>query len=374
MPPSSGQIKENPLYIELGEIGRQEKSLQPAALLNYETLLHCTAVNRMVAASATDLQRARAASRAIKQIVDDIADPGDSRIAQAALCTVDKYVGATVDDRKSLLDREYGITAERYGQRRQFVVASVVDALEEPRPDRPKRIPDPGRDDPVGYNRLCLWRDAFTLHCSGLASLYVMENPEMGLGEHPAVEACSKSLFDALTIFLYSTYQSSVAHPDTMEEWVGGCLDQETIAWLLRTIRTLNDYCPLLQQLDDESEDGLLYYCIPGATKNGIHVRDLYTSVWKPWYFAERGSADVLVSIERITGKAGAISAVLHQARCTGVNQPLEKEIQSEAFDALDRYYGYRTNRPLKTGETLRESFDTFCRLRSRELVKNEMP
>jgi hypothetical protein len=50
------------------------------------------------------------------------------------------------------------------------------------------------------------------------------------------------------------------------------------------------------------------------------------------------------------------------------------EEIQSEAFAAVDRYYGYRPREPLVNRQSLFQLFDAFCKERGPALVQTAMP
>ncbi len=369
MPSTHGK---DPLYRDLEKTGSRRVSLEPTRMLDCQTLLHCNAVNRRVPTGATDIQRAIAAREAIIECVGLIKDTTDQQIAEAVLCTDTSYASTAVETRKKRLDQEHGITEKTFTRRRPPLLRQLAHDLTVV-PSKAPPIHTPGSKKFIGYNVSCLWRDAFTLHCAGLASLFVSQDNGIPFGSRGAIEACAESLFDALTIFLYGSYYSCVVYPSMMEKWLERCLDRERIDWLLRTVRLLNSYCPLLQQLEPD-EGSLLFEFMPAVGKGGMHIRDLYTTIWKPWYFAEHDSgAHVITDIERITAQSGAIGTVLHDARCVGINQPLESQIHLEAFRSVESYYGHTADEALADGQSLLGLYDAFCLNSSPALVKNAL-
>ena len=370
MPATQGK---DPLYIDLEKAGSRGVSLEPTRMLDCQALLHCNAVNRRVASDATDIARAEAAREAIIELVGLIDDETDQQIAGAILCTDTSYASETVEARKNRLYKEHGISEKTFTRRRPPILRQLVQRLNVP-PIKAPPTYAPGTKKFIGYNLSCLWRDALTLHCAGLASLFVSQKNEISFTGRSHPEACAKSLFDALIIFLYGSYYSCVAYPSMMEEWLKNYMDRERIDWLLRTVRALNSYCPLLQRSEPD-EGSLLFEFMPDVGKGGMHIRDLYATIWKPWYFAQYDSdPSVITDIQHITAQSGAIRTALQDARCVGVNQPLEESIHLEAFDSIERYYGYMADQTRVAGEGRLELYDTFCEERSPALAKIALP
>ncbi len=370
MPATEGK---DPLYLDLEKAGSKRVSLEPTRMLGCRTLLHCNAVKRRVASDASDIARAEAAREAIIELVGLIEDDNDKQIAEAVLCTDASYASTSVGERKERLDRDFGLSEKIFTRCRPPILRQLVQRLNVP-PIKAPPTYAPGTKKFIGYNLSCLWRDAFTLHCAGLASLFVSQKNDISFTGSSHPEACAKSLFDALTIFLYGSHYSCVAYPSMMEQWLKNYMDRERIDWLLRTVRALNSYCPLLQRSEPD-EGSLLFEFMPDVGKGGMHIRDLYTRIWKPWYLAQYDSdPSIIADIQHITAQSGAIRTALQDARCVGVNHPVEESIHLEAFNSVEHFYGYGADETLVNGQSLLVLYDAFCQERSPVLAKNALP
>jgi len=370
-------LADDPLYKELGKIGRVQKSLAPGGLLSYKELLSCAEVNRRVSAQATPLQRAEAAAEAIIEAVAGI-DNEAEQIAEAVLCIRGSYIGKSVKDRKRALR---GISAESFKQKRPEALAHVVAFLSAPVRHNPiplpPRPPELEQGDYLGYNVRCVSRDAFALHCSGLASLFVCEFDavlrEHGIEQsgHMHSEACAEQMFRDFSTFVSSSHYSFVDHLASFREWAAKrSIEPETAEWLALSVQQTTAYCPLAST---DASDTTVFQLMGGPSGNGVHVRDLYSLVWEPWYFADWPFHPKVPSgVERITVQSGAIASVL--TGYLGTNQPVDQEARDEAVDTVGRYYGYRDGELTVDGKSLVEHTRAYFKVRGGELVNRVLP
>lgn len=133
-------LAQDPLYGELGEIGRKQKSLEPTGLLSYEEVLSCPEVTRRSGPEATQFDLARHARQALLDAVASITDQRDNLIAEAALCTTELFIGKDVNQRKALL-RKNGISSDMYKERRPYVLGCIINFLRSDAPDIPTSDP-----------------------------------------------------------------------------------------------------------------------------------------------------------------------------------------------------------------------------------------
>jgi hypothetical protein len=335
-------LAKEPLYKVLGTIGVKQQSLDPVGLLGYDLLLHCPEVERRVGPDATDLERAGAARDAILAAVKSIEDPTRRLIAEAALCTRPPFIEKLVRDRKKDLP---GISNKLYGEERPGAVGFVFGYLSRkdervaPSPLEPPALNDTSSEQ-LTYNIFCIKRDALELFCTGMAMLFIADNQvkrAAGVVGVPKVnsrvmDTGPKPLFDALLAFIDTSKYGLIENRDAFKEAMthNQWWSEVKAEWLLEHADELAAICPL--------DNGSLTMAGSILGHSNVHRRDLYTEIWRPWFFDNWLTAAPSASaIGEMTAKAGAIAYEL--ANRTGVNQEAEKLAKHDALQIVNMYY-----------------------------------
>jgi hypothetical protein len=365
-------LADNPIYLELGSLGVKQKSLAPAGLLDYENLLHCPEVERRIGSAATQLERAEALAEAIIEAVASIKDKTQQKIAEAVLCTHEDYVGKIVKERKDLLAKD-GITAEKFKKERPLAVAHVVAFLSTPsksvRPLLQLREPE---DTNQTLKLHHIKRDAFELYCAGLASAYtdhieqLVNKGQLASPVREYFDACAKYLFDALVIFVSNSCNNLVEHQEPFWEWVERKgLESGTADWVVATTQQIYGLCSMQEVVDPEAKPVELDFM--GILNSGLHIRDIYTEIWRPWYFDHWfGSSFSATVIRELTVKSGALALTLGQY--VGTDQWAEEVTFKDSFQPVELYCGRQKRLALLSNE-----YDAFGRHFTTAFVKEQM-
>lgn len=121
------------LLQELGDVGRNDKSIQPSALERHRILLDCPAVESRVTPNASDADRARVTEQAIRDAIAALPTPLERLVGKAILGVGDKFEGFTVNERIRTLDElKTGCTPDTFKRRRPKVLKQIAKYLEQP--------------------------------------------------------------------------------------------------------------------------------------------------------------------------------------------------------------------------------------------------
>lgn len=131
-PPNSEGIKDKVLKA-LQSLGRTRPGLHPSDIAGFDVLISLPAVAMRVPPEASVQARTEVARRLIIRAVEELFDPDDRRLAEAALGIGDAYLGLhDVERRKIALQHTFGVSTEKYKRRRPVVFRILADWLTSP--------------------------------------------------------------------------------------------------------------------------------------------------------------------------------------------------------------------------------------------------
>ncbi|HEY2767158.1 MAG TPA: hypothetical protein VGI76_02810, partial [Solirubrobacteraceae bacterium] len=187
---------------------------------------------------------------------------------------------------------------------------------------------------------------------------YVLYDKALTGSQLPDFQACAKSMFNELIMFISSSHYSFVERTGALKEWANDQMSDDTYHWLIKLVEGITNSCPLITD-DEDIGSSHQFEFMGGLNRGGLHVRDLYTTVWRPWYFINwRDSSDLHSDqIEDVTGKSGALAFQL--TKYFGANQEEEGEDRRAAIRIISRYFGFPTE-PISDGIALESRADEF--------------
>jgi hypothetical protein len=118
------------LVDELEDLGRNTRSIAPAALAGCSCLFACRAVKSRVRQRTSEKQLQQAAHEALQDAIASLPTPDDQLIGQAILGATDDFVGDDVNTRKRTLDELHGIDAARFKRRRPAILRLLAEYLQ----------------------------------------------------------------------------------------------------------------------------------------------------------------------------------------------------------------------------------------------------
>jgi hypothetical protein len=116
---SSGKVQADPLQRALEVIGRRPHPLDPDVLAEHDPVLKCPAIVARAGFGASPHEVAQAASDVLREIITEIRDDTDRRVAEAAFAVDEDYEGKNIEGRQELLYERYGITKDMYAEHRK---------------------------------------------------------------------------------------------------------------------------------------------------------------------------------------------------------------------------------------------------------------
>jgi hypothetical protein len=159
------------LVEELEDLGRNQRSIAPAALTGRSCLFACLAVKSRVGQQATKERLQQAAHDALEDALAALPTPDDQLIGQAILAATDEFVGKDVNTRKRVLDEKHGIDVGRFKRRRPMILRLLAEHL----------LSTEAEDTNVSdyrkslHNLTCLFEDAANLGLYCLAYEFVTD-------------------------------------------------------------------------------------------------------------------------------------------------------------------------------------------------------
>jgi hypothetical protein len=354
----SDKLANDPLYLykELGKIGRRRIPLTPTSLLSYETLLHCSEVNRRVAGRkvVTDLQRAEAAHNAILDAIRWIPEPPERRIAEAVLGSVKPFIGERVIDRKKTLAKE-GIGYDMFKEKRPTALGQVVDYLEGRLPQDNSMLPPvlspEARELPEGVAHVFheLTGAAANLHYAALACVFVSRiddrfgQENITVQRHPVESPVPEASYFSNCLFMAIGYLEDRRYSleRNFLQWDTAHLPMHRQRTLWFMINTIDQISPLNtpQRADLSYFASLIQQGREPDKNHQDSITELFETVWTPW-FAHNAPASGTTStsgIEIIAAKSAAILGIVKEA--VGVSQAIEYETFHRYYVLLEAYY-----------------------------------
>ncbi len=385
----------NPLYLELGDIGTKEKSIEPPALEKekYAHLLRCREVQRRVRPGASITQLAQQASLALKDAISNIPGPTNKLVAEAVLGATDQFEGLLIKQRKEIVAKHpNGCSEESYKRRRKRVLLDIIRFLERQTLDVPilsapygptvtETETNTADRDPVDSALWALAANASQLHYAGLASFFVSKfssklaaNRVHYLGWHRYASA--ESTFEFYWLLYIGWYR-----PLTLYEPLDP-LSRESIA-IKRSIDTHQTLAFLLQTIVEQSpfnysHDLLLHQHGGGiggiAMSESGEIRDLYATVWLPWFSKSINHRDSTApsALEIITAKSGAIALIIGNQVGFG-DYPALSTARTMAHHSIAHHFNFDEWTPIVDGKSLRQHADAYFDSASTELANSDI-
>jgi hypothetical protein len=270
---------DDPVYKALVRIGAFEQTVQPSVLTRdkYAALLDALAVSRYVGPFASDEQRARRASEAIKEAVATIVSPRDRLIAEAVLCVHKDFEGQTVGHREYLLlTSSERITHDIYREGRLRILKHVYKWMKNP----------PGRKGISGVTLLLgVTRGGIALYYANLAEIFRLEHTREDVGSpQRAWERFARaSVTRAFDTFVQLAVCEHDVHIDSLFDELVPTSPPGSITELHDLVKAVIDAGPL-EYHHIEAVRGLQWWRPrepPPPTD--IH-RYLFNRVWRDWY------------------------------------------------------------------------------------------
>ena len=343
--PSSGtkepslaqRLRDDPLFVELGKIGRLRNPLEPARLTQYDRLLASKEVQRRSGTNASRERLATCASEALRAAVDTITAEPDCHVGQAVF-GVAAFDGLQIGRRQERLYEEHGITIDEYKTRRPRIVQIVMFYLEReepdttlgpphPRPDNNKRLsPNSGPPEFIPIADL-----AAELHYAGLACIFAYQGSRGGKvrKKRPRPrnpQACLDAMLDSYARFL-------IAWQSHLPEFNDRHLRQDIRELLSATTRSIRSASPFTMQ----DETIVIRYLQHGGIRNPETQR-IYNT-WVKWCGVAPFENDTEPDRElwKLTTEAGSLARFMSRfGRC---DRPIFHNAEKAAYTILARYY-----------------------------------
>jgi hypothetical protein len=348
-------LERRSLIEELEDIGRNQRSMEPAALGGYPYLLGCSAVLSRVRQGLTKEQ---AAHDALKDAIAALPTPDDRLIGQAILAA-DKFVGDEVNTRKRTLDEDHGIDENRYKRRRPKILSLLAGYLE----------PETGRtDDMADYTAsirdlTCLFTDVAHLSYCCVAYTFVLDFDKQ-LNEASASDSQRlRRHRHSITDGIYKAYLELV--------WSAGyCLDEAPYSGRTRIATALpDDVLPHIATLLDH-----IFELMPFSTRqraafclnryNSPSLFDYRNSLgiyrsylWTPW---EREHLDFIPNLysSAIPIYIRCRELLLNVFHTLNIRLDRAPEFMEAFVAAVANYYGVELSTYIFNGKSL----DDYCK------------
>jgi len=362
------QLKtEEPLYAELGEIGRLLKPLDPASFLGRESLHTCPAVKLRAGNGATPAQLAYHAREALKDAIDSITTTRDSVIAHA-IFGLGKFDGLSIGKRQEILKGDpYNVSIDIYKDHRPKVLGKIIVYLSNETPTD-KQQPRVLTTHPLPVHKLYrpdkktadansdLARSAARFYYAGLASLFAAKLDAELIADrisipHHDIAACEINAFETYAALgTTDIFDTDDPEPYTVIERF--CEeDCKSLMLLTQTIRQCDPFTPAQRDTLEIHSLGLWGQ----LTTDGNEARVIYNTTWHDWYKhnAHEGTASAPSGLEILTAKAGAIGLIYGGA--VGYEEPVLVDARRIAHTVLAQYYDFDEWAPLLEGRSLRD-------------------
>jgi hypothetical protein len=365
----------HPLYRALLAVGTKEKSIAPSAVRKYGALLNSEEVRRRAGPDADVDERARHASEALHAIVDGIAERIPRLVAQAALCTDQKYQGLRVTQRQAqLCALQESISEDMFKYHRRKVFESIVLNLETASvPSEAPVIaetPTTSLQSSSDADKNFTWlaRAAAYLHYMMLTAIFIAEfEPKLRRREgHPywgdaqVQMACEARTFESFVAFEFACRYLKDAQK--------ACpLPSTDLRVLKLLIRTIKEYGPPFTSAD---RDVLAW----GFDAEGKY-REITLRAWEPWFFdgpfGALGNLPDIPTLEPIAAKTGAFALII--SRHIALREPVFSDARRLAQKALAYDYSFDEFAPLFDGKSLRQLADTYFDRASATLAGSDL-
>jgi len=124
------EAKPTRLTAALDAFGRDEKKLSAGRLEHHRELLVALFGEETMGNPVRCRIEAQRVERALREIIEDVADPVDRRIAQAVFASEPEFYGMLVKERKAHAEKYgIGVSADQYAKRRPQIIRDVEAAL-----------------------------------------------------------------------------------------------------------------------------------------------------------------------------------------------------------------------------------------------------
>jgi hypothetical protein len=293
-------VKHSPLYKELEQIGRNEKTIQPAALVTYEYLLTCEQVRMRLERNPNDAP-ANLAHEALLEGIDHIVNADLRLTAEAALAATPEFEGQSVTKRKDLLDENHGIKGYTYDNLRLEALEFIHNWLATPPRPAPRwkhrralrELWPAAEHYSEGSRKVGLYyaESAMRFYHAGLASLFADQFDSEHASQHNAPgserdlvawDACATNAFEEFIPVRCNLDRGQLTDDFRFFRAFMPMEEAETAALLSESAIALgppfgpNDRLYLRWHMGQE-------YVSERAT-HAERLRLIYQDVWLPWY------------------------------------------------------------------------------------------
>lgn len=200
-------LTQHPIYQELLDIGRRQKTIRPDAFAADSHLLASPEVRRRCDINPTDAELQHAASEALHDAINHIVSLQTRAVAEAALCSSKRYEGKQITER---IHEMPGMTIDIFRYQRehafeeivQFLTREVV-AAKPHQSDTGRRSGHTSATARVEDELTLLVDHAASLHYAGLAVLFVETfDAELRAKDIPLGRHAPRGSFPLTTYFL----------------------------------------------------------------------------------------------------------------------------------------------------------------------------
>jgi hypothetical protein len=381
-PTKAQELAGDPLYVELGEIGRVHQPLDLANLVSRKVLCECKEVKRRTRPADDPEAVAKHAIASIKAAVAGLRPKTDQLIGQAVF-GLGKFNNLSVGTRKTTLTEDpYNVSEDIYADRRPYVVGKVMVYLRSTPvtstlDDPPEKVSqDDARSEGVAMLRM-LAHAALTLHYSALLSLLVPEFDQKydledsayrslqidRAGLRGALDICSKYLFDSFLLFhLVAEFvlrddEALAELPDSASEELV-CIHQICVRCVPPKITIT---------LERSVVSSYLFHEFPKfgeQSGDGAAISVLYYDHWYPWYQKQLPFDPYVLlapsqsATQLLAGESAAFENSIRQS--CDYEWPVVSEARRIAHRHLLDIYSVDEWKPEFAGQSLHQQADTF--------------
>jgi len=290
-------------------IVRHDRAMRPAVLLQYPELLGCAEVERRAPPGADAPTLALYAHEALLSAIGSVAPPATRAIAEAALCSTERYEGLQIKERLAMLP---GVSRSAFKERREQIFEHIIRYLTQPtRQSHAVSTHAYVTDDESAVPRSPrVPQLAATLHYVALLPLFTAQLThllsQLGLLERAGYDTPISADFNR---FVFDQYMAFISIPPDVVDTELAHLPELAQRLILRDIANIGRSTPLgTRTVSAEEASELKWYTCGVALEStaAAAVDRLYETKWFSWYTlvcqSMSGRESALVPVIAATG------------------------------------------------------------------------
>jgi hypothetical protein len=268
-------------------LGRSERTIRPDALVKYSDLLTCADVQRRAPPGADDPTLALYAHEALLAAIKSVTPAATRAIAEAALCSDERYEGRQIKERLPMLP---GVSRSTFKERREDAFEQIIRYLTQPAlRSHAVSTREINLDDEVGPPRSPrVPQLAATLHYFALLPLFEAQFNRL-LRQHSLLQRIvyDTKLGPSFNRFIFDQYMALITLPSDTVHGELAHLPKATKRYVLQHMDNVRRSSPLgTRSISDQEATELTYY-VSGVALDAIAaaaVDRLYETLWSSWY------------------------------------------------------------------------------------------